>query len=174
MKNLKRFTSLALILVITASLTGCGKQTTLDRIASVLRVAADGFQIQLDQLKAQGVIDEEKYNRLSAKSAAIKRQADELGRVISGFGAISPGDIPRILQQIELVVAAVESALTDPAWTGADAVLGTTRTLHWLRATLTTASLVVAALFPPQPSPSIAAGVKSISPAKVKIDLPRY
>lgn len=170
-----------LVLAGTLPLAACGAQTTLDRVASVLTTAVNGYQLQLDQLKGQGILDEAKYNRLTIKNSAIRKQVEELGRVISGFGTISSGDVPRILQQIDAVAGVAESSLTDPAWTGVGANVDALRALRWIRATLSTTAVVVAGLFPPKPSPTpTTAGsvpqvraAPAIAPARVKVDLPR-
>lgn len=176
---MKRFNrKLAIVLVIVLAvlpLAACGKQTTLDRVGGVLLTAVDGYQLQLDQLKSQGVIDAEKYDRLTRKNGAIRAQVAELARVISGFGVIGAGDVPKILQQIDLVAGVVESSLSDPAWTSANANLGALRALRWIRATLSTTAVVVAGLFPPKPPGVTPASAKPAPPRearKVKIDLP--
>ena len=181
MKPQRLFLALVL-LALVLPLAACGKQTTLDRIGSVLSTAVTGYQLQLDQLHAQSIINDTKYAHLTAKNAAIRKQVDELGRVISGFGQIGAGDVPRLLQQIDQVAGVVESSLTDPAWTGVNANADALRALRWIRATLSTTAVVVAALFPPAPSPTptTAGTVPQVRtmPAKktaaVKIDLPKY
>lgn len=177
MKRFNRILVFVFVLVLAVlPLAACGKQTTLDRVGGVLLTAVDGYQLQIDQLKSQGVIDVEKYDRLTRKNGAIRAQVAELARVISGFGVIAAGDVPKILQQIDLVGGVVESSLSDPAWTSANANLGALQLLRWIRATLSTTAVVVAGLFPPQPPGVTPASVKPTSPisaARVKIDLPK-
>ena len=173
--------ALLAVLALTFPLAACGKQTTLDRVGAVLRTAAIGYQTQIEQLRNQGAISEEKYQSLKRRADAIVQQSDAFANLIAGFGAISPGDVPRIILQIDSFAAQVEAALRDPAWTGTDASIPALRALRWIRATLATTALVVSALFPPKPSPTPApsgvkpagaAPAKAIKTNKIKINLP--
>lgn len=170
----------ALALVgLTLPMMACGKQTTLDRFGSVIRTAAGGYQAFLDQQHAQGLLQDDTYARQSAKAAAILKEADAFSALISGFGSIAPGDVPAILLQLGRISAQVESALRDPAWTGANANLPAVKALRWIQTATATAALVVSALFPPPPTP--VAGTAStpraipVAPkaaSKVKVQLP--
>ena len=179
--KLKSGLALLAVLALTFPLAACGKQTTLDRVGAVLRTAAIGYQTQIEQLKNQGAISEERYQSLKRRADAIVQQSDAFANLIAGFGEIAPGDVPRILLQIDSFASQVEAALRDPAWTGADASIPALRALRWIRATLASAALVVSALFPPKPSPTVApagakpapaAPVKAIKTNKIKVDLP--
>lgn len=168
------------IILAVLPLMACGKQTTLDRVGAVLRTAAIGYQTQIEQLKNQGAISQEKYEALARRAAAIVAQSDAFANLIAGFGEIAPGDVPRIILQIDAFASQVEAAIKDPAWTGVDANIPALKALRWIRATLASTALVVAALFPPKPSPtpSASGAVPKVAPAKaiktsrVKVDLP--
>lgn len=178
--KIKNGLALLAVLALSFPLAACGKQTTLDRIGAVLRTAAIGYQAQIEQLKNQGAISEEKYNSLKRRADAIVQQSDAFANLIAGFGEIAPGDVPRIILQIDSFASQIEAALRDPAWTGQDANIPALRALRWIRATLASTALVVSALFPPKPSPTPttsgnvpkASPVKPIKTSKIRVDLP--
>lgn len=179
-QNKRRVVAAIAILLAVLPLAACGKQTTLDRVGAVLRTAAIGYQAQIEQLKTQGVIDEAKYNSLKRRADAIVAQADAFAGLIAQFGEIAPGDVPRILLQVDSFASQVEAALRDPAWTSVDANIPALKALRWIRATLASTALVVAALYPPKPSPTPSASgavpkvapAKAVKASKVRIDLP--
>ncbi len=179
-KNLRNVVALLAIIGLSFPLAACGKQTTLDRVGAVLRTAAIGYQTQIEQLKNQGAISEEKYNSLKRRADAIVQQSDAFANLIAGFGEIAPGDVPRIILQIDSFASQVEAALRDPAWTGTDANIPALKALRWIRATLASTALVVSALFPPKPSPTPTASgnvpkagpVKPVKTSKIRVDLP--
>lgn len=180
-KGMKRGIATLALFAISFPMAACGKQTTLDRVGAVLRTAAIGYQTQLEQLKAQGALSEEKFNALNRRANAIVAQADAFAALIAVFGEIAPGDVPRILLQVDSFAAQVEAALKDPAWTGVNADIPALKALRWIRATLASTALVVAALFPPKPSPTPTASgnvprvdtaPKPVKTNRVKVDLP--
>lgn len=164
---------LLLVLSVSLAFQGCGSETTLNRVGAVVLVAVSAYQLELDQLLAQGQISQEKRDKLFAQSVLIKSKAEEFSKLINGFAVIKAGDIPQIILQINGLVGLLDRSLGELA--GIAPTNGAIRALRYAVATLNVAAVVVAALFPPaqqiQPS-SVQISEKGIAPGKIKVPLP--
>jgi hypothetical protein len=167
---------LVLIPLLIGSLVtqACGNKTTLDRVGAVVVAAVSAYSNEIDQLRAQGLISETKYNRAKEKAGAIRLKAEEFNRILSGFAEIRPGDTPAILQQINALAGLVDASLSDTALGDLAQNSKPIKALRYIRATLDAASIVVAGLFPPP-----VAGVQSrpavrpaVIPSQVVVNLP--
>jgi hypothetical protein len=161
-------------LILCAPLTGCGSKTTFDRVGAGAVVAAEAYLIQIDQLHAAGLLSDANHTKLKAKGEAAKRSAERFRDRLAKFPEIEPRDVGRLTLEIAALLGEFRGVLTDSELAGLRTESLPIRILNFAIASLTTASIVLSSIHPPE-SPTTAS--RGIVPRKkaseIVVNLPK-
>ena len=172
------------IVLITAALllngllfTGCDDKTkaTLDRVGSVSKILARGYNDQIAALKA-GNADPAKIAVAERWGRTLTATTDALDTYLAGLKDVDGTNVAEVSQKIGSALGIVNQILLNPDVQAIDANSKFAQILGWASTGFTIATTTLAALFP-QKTPGEASfssigGGKSIPASKITFDIP--
>lgn len=172
------------VVLITAALllngllfAACGEKTkaTLDRVGSVSKILARGYNDQIIALKA-GNVDPAKLATAERWGKALTTATDALDAYLAGLKEVDETNVAEVTQKIGAALKIVQEILLNPDVRAIDANSKFAQILGWASTGFTVATTTLAALFP-QKTPGEASfssigGGKSIPTSKITFDIP--
>lgn len=173
------------IVLITAALllngllfTACDDKTkaTLDRVGSVSKILARGYNDQIIALKA-GNADPAKLATAERLGRTLTITTDALDAYLASLKDVDGTNVAEVSQKIGLALGIVNQILLNPDVRAIDANSKFAQILGWASTGFTVATTTLAALFP-QKAPgevsfsSVGGSSKSIPASKITFDIP--
>lgn len=167
----------ALLIFNATFLTGCSDKTkaTLDRVGSVSKILAQGYNDQVIALKA-GNVDPAKLATAERLGRTLTIATDALDAYLASLKEVNEANVAEVTQKIGLALGIVNQILLNPDVRAIDANSKFAQILGWASTGFTVATTTLAALFP-QKAPgeisfSSVGGGKSIPANKIQLELP--
>lgn len=169
----------SMLLIINATfLVGCSDKTkaTLDRVGSVSKILARGYNDQIAALKA-GNADPAKIAVAERWGRTLTTTTDALDTFLAGLKDVDETNVAEVTQKIGAALGIVNQILLNPDIQAIDANSKFAQILGWASTGFTVATTTLAALFPKKPAgeasfSSIGSTVKSIPSNKIELNLP--
>lgn len=173
------------IVLITAALllngllfTACDDKTkaTLDRVGSVSKILARGYNDQIIALQA-GNVDPAKLATAERLGRTLTITTDALDAYLASLKDVDETNVAEVTQKIGLALGIVNQILLNPDVKAIDANSKFAQILGWASTGFTVATTTLAALFP-QKAPgevsfsSVGGSSKSIPASKITFDIP--
>lgn len=167
--------AILLILALVLPFAGCVKKTTLDKIGGLTVAGVKSYILQLDGLKAEGVITAAKHQELTDQAKAIEKRAEEFRDKIATYAEIRPGDVRAIVTIAGDLIGLIDTSLRDEAIVKLPADALALKILRGLRIGVNQAQIVLTGLFPAPTagvqSQGVTIGQQAISTKKIVIVL---
>lgn len=171
------------ILILTAVLilngllfTACGDKTkaTLDRVGSVSKILARGYNDQIIALKA-GNADSAKLVTAERLGKTLTITTNALSDYLASLKDVNENNAAEVSQKIGLALGTVNQILLNPDVQAIDANSKFAQILGWASTGFTVATTTLAALFPQKTPGAVgvsSVGSKPIPASKITFDIP--